>query len=123
MIPWSESKKFNFIKGVLRKGTTRWPAKYEVLSAAKRGKRVNASSGRIAEHFLCNGCGGLFPAKLVVVDHLAPVIPVTGFTCWDDVIRRMFCGPEGLQVLCKECHKIKSNEENAERRAVKKSKQ
>lgn len=122
MTAWSDSKKFNFIKGVLRKGTTRWPAKYEVLNAAKRGKIVNPASGRLAEHFLCNKCGGLFPAKLVAVDHLAPVVPVTGFTSWDDVISRMFCGPDGLQVLCKECHRLKSNEENAQRRQHKKSK-
>lgn len=122
MTPWSESKRFNFIKGVLRKGTTRWPAKYEVLNAAKRGKMVNESSGRIAEHFECNSCHQLFPAKLVCVDHILPVVPVTGFVSWDDTIKRMFCDAGGLQVLCVSCHKMKSQEENAERRANKKSK-
>lgn len=119
---WTESKFQSFIKSTLRKGTTRWPPKYEVLNAAKRGKQVNVSTGRIAEHFLCACCGGLFPSKLVVVDHIHPVVPVTGFVNWDDVITRMFCGVDGLQVLCKECHKIKTKEENAQRKLYKNNK-
>lgn len=119
---WTESKFQSFIKSTLRKGTTRWPPKYEVLNAAKRGKQVNAATGRIAEHFLCAGCGELFPSKFVVVDHIQPVVPVTGFVNWDDVITRMFCDVEGLQVLCKECHKIKTKEENAQRKLYKNNK-
>lgn len=116
---WTESKFQSFIKSTLRKGTTRWPPKYEVLNAAKRGKMVNESSGRLAEHYACSGCGALFPAKCVVVDHIAPVVPVTGFVSWDDVIHRMFCGVEGLQVLCKTCHSVKTKEENAQRKLYK----
>lgn len=116
---WTESKFQSFIKSTLRKGTTRWPPKYEVLNAAKRGKMVNDSTGRLAEHYDCASCHGLFPASMVVVDHINPVVPVSGFTNWDDVILRMFCGVEGLQVLCKECHKIKTKEENAQRNLYK----
>lgn len=116
---WTESKFQSFIKSTLRKGTTRWPPKYEVLNAAKRGKQVNTQTGRTAEHYECNLCHHSFPAKLVVVDHIDPVVPLTGFTSWDDVIRRMFCDAVGLQVLCKECHKIKTKEENAQRKLYK----
>lgn len=116
---WTESKFQSFIKSTLRKGTTRWPPKYEVLNAAKRGKQINASTGRIAEHYQCACCGELYGAKCVVVDHISPVVPVTGFVSWDDVITRMFCDVEGLQVLCKECHKIKTKEENAQRKLYK----
>lgn len=59
-------------------------------------KQVNAATGRIAEHFLCASCGELFPSKFVVVDHIQPVVPVTGFVNWDDVITRMFCDVEGF---------------------------
>ncbi len=120
--PWSESKKFNFIKGVLRKGTTRWPAKYECLNNAKCGKMVNQHTGRVAEHYRCATCSGMFPATMVVVDHVLPVVPVTGFTSWDNTIQLMFCDVSGLQVLCKPCHKLKSSKENAERREHKKLK-
>ncbi len=120
---WTKSKFESFIKGLLRKGTTRWPQKYEVLNAAKRGKQVNQETGRVAEHYQCAECFGVFPAKLVVVDHIEPVVPLTGFVSWDDVISRMFCGTDGLQVLCKSCHAVKTKAENAERRLNKKSKQ
>ena len=116
---WTESKFQSFIKSTLRKGTTRWPPKYEVLNAAKRGKQVNLQTGRTAEYYECNLCHLLYPSKFVVVDHIDPVVPITGFTSWDDVIRRMFCDAVGLQVLCKECHKIKTKEENAQRKLYK----
>lgn len=122
MTGWTKAKFESFIKSALRKGTTRWPPKYEVLNAAKRGKQINKESGRLAEHYHCAQCDGVFPAKLVVVDHIEPVVPVTGFVSWDDVISRMFCGPDGLQVLCKSCHSIKTKAENAQRREHKKSK-
>lgn len=116
---WTESKFQSFIKSTLRKGTTRWPPKYEVLNAAKRGKMVNGSTGRLAEHYECARCHGVFPAKEVQVDHIESVIPLTGFISWDDVIKRMFCQADGLQVLCKTCHAIKSKEEGVERRRIK----
>jgi hypothetical protein len=46
------------------------------------------------------------------VDHKDPVIdPVVGFTDWNEYIRRMFCGPENLQVLCDPCHAEKTRAE------------
>lgn len=41
---------------------------------------------------------------------------------WDEVVDRTWCDEANLQVLCKPCHKIKSKEENKERRAIKKGK-
>jgi hypothetical protein len=116
---WTEGKFQSFIKSTLRKGSTRWPPKYEVLNASKRGKSINTATGRLAEHYECSNCHCCFPAKLVVVDHISPVVPVTGFVSWDDVITRMFCPAEGLQVLCKTCHSIKTKEENAQRKLYK----
>ena len=116
---WTPSKFQSFIKSTLRKGSTRWPPKYEVLNAAKRGKAVNPGTGRIAEHYECSSCHNLFVAKQVVVDHIEPVVPVSGFVSWDDVIARMFCPAEGLQVLCKTCHSLKTKEENALRKLYK----
>jgi hypothetical protein len=59
----------------------------------------------------------------IAVDHIEAIInPETGFVDYNDMIKRMFCGVEGLQVLCnyagerdgrKSCHAIKSAEERA----------
>lgn len=116
---WTQSRFESFVKSVLRAGSRKWPPKYEVLNEAKCGKRINEESGRMAEHYICSACGGAFPAKSVVVDHIEPVIPTSGFTEWDSVIHRMYCSVENLQVLCKECHRKKSKIENEERKANK----
>src|SRR6478735_5109605 len=114
---WTQSRIQSFIKSALRSGSQRWPPRYEVLNAAKCGKYINEATGRLAEHYHCNNCNNRFPAKCVVVDHIEPVVPVSGFNSWDEVISRMFCPASGLQVLCKPCHKIKTKEENDLRRA------
>ena len=59
-------------------------------------------------------------AKDVAVDHIHPVIdPETGFTSWDDTINRLFCEAEGLQVLCRDCHKRKTADERVLRKGKK----
>ncbi|AJT60738.1 putative HNHc superfamily protein [Citrobacter phage CVT22] len=116
---WTQSRYESFVKSVLRAGSRKWPPKYKVLNEAKCGKMVNELSGRVAEHYRCADCNSLFPAKLVVVDHCEPVVATSGFTNWDDIIQRMFCSSDGLQVLCKDCHKIKTKQENEERKANK----
>jgi 5-methylcytosine-specific restriction endonuclease McrA len=50
--------------------------------------------------------------KNIFVDHIVPIVdPAVGFVSWDSVIDRMFCDSSNLQLLCRACHKIKSQEE------------
>ena len=108
---WTQARFNSFVKGGLRGISKRWPPKYQCLNAAKQGKRINVNTGRLAEHYLCAVCNQSFPAKDVQVDHKEPVVPVSGFTSWDEVIDRMFCEADNLQVLCTSCHKVKTSEE------------
>lgn len=61
-----------------------------------------------------------YPATLplkVAVDHREPLVPTDGSVLsWDQYLFRLFCGPDELQVLCSECHKLKTRTENTERR-------
>jgi len=58
--------------------------------------------------------------KNFAVDHKIPVVWKEGFTTYDDWIERCFIEQgEGLRLLCKPCHDVKSKAENAERRAFK----
>jgi 5-methylcytosine-specific restriction endonuclease McrA len=76
------------------------------------------SSGRVAEHYLCAGCGFVFPAKGIQVDHIDPVVdPIIGFVDWNTFIDRLLCPKENLQVLCKECHLIKTKQEKLQRKS------
>jgi 5-methylcytosine-specific restriction endonuclease McrA len=116
---WTVARYNSFVKGGLRSASQRWPPKYKVLAAAKRGRQINPASGRLAEMYECTSCQSLFPAKEVEVNHIIPVVPITGFDSWDGVIERMFCEAEHLEVLCKNCHKEHTREENDERKVNK----
>ena len=60
-------------------------------------------------------------SKKLFADHKLPVVDTrTGFVDWNTYIYRMFEGE--LQALCKKCHKIKSKEENRQRRETKEEK-
>lgn len=101
----------------MRSASQRWPPKYQTLNAACVGQQINQASGRLAKHYKCAACSNVFPAKHVEVNHIDPVIPTTGFDSWDNVIDRLFCEQEGLEVVCKTCHRVRTQEENKERRA------
>ena len=48
----------------------------------------------------------------IQVDHIDPVVdPAKGFENWHTYIERMFCEADGLQVLCRECHQKKTDDE------------
>jgi len=113
---WTLARFNSFVKSALRSASQRWPPKYKCLNEAKVGKKINWKTGRLAEHYKCNSCKKEFPAKEVQVDHVIPIVPVTGFTSWDEVVDNMFCEAENLQVLCTECHGVKSLRERQERK-------
>lgn len=118
---WTEGRLRTFITSTLRGGFRKYPPKYETLKAASVGKKVNAKTNRMAEHFTCNMCKGEFPAKEVQVDHVEPVVcPFTGFVDWNTFINRLFCEGGNLQVLCSPCHDVKTAEERIERNGNKK---
>lgn len=114
---WSDAKFKGWIVALLRRGTMRYPPKNETLAKAKTTKKINASSGRLAQHYKCKGCKKEFPMKQVVVDHIKPVVdPKVGFIDWNTYIERMYCVAKNFQVLCKPCHLIKSAKERKDRR-------
>jgi len=117
-VEWTKARLNTFIIAALRKATSRYPPKYECLAEAYVGQKVNLKTGREGKHYLCATCCGEFPAKEVQVDHIYPVIqPDVGFTSWDDYIERLFCAKDDMQVLCTQCHSIKTKEENNGRKA------
>lgn len=109
---WSEGRIKNFIIGVLRAGARRWPPKYETLADACIGQKINKTTGRLAKHYVCNVCKEEFTSKDVEVDHINPVVDVVdGFLDWNEYIKRLYCGKDNLQILCKTCHRKKSKTE------------
>lgn len=113
---WTEARYNSFIKSGIRSLTRKWKPMFDALKEASTEKKRNAKTGRIAQHYKCAHCGGSFPVKEVAIDHIEPIVPLTGFTTWDDVISRALCEKDGFQILCKPCHDIKSKEENLARK-------
>lgn len=114
---WTEARFRSFVISALRAASRRWPVKWTVLKAAFVGRTINKETGKLAQHYKCADCKGNFPAASVVVDHIDPVVDtMTGFVDWDTYIERMYCEADGLQVLCKPCHKEKTALERKERK-------
>lgn len=112
---WSKARYTSFVKSALRAASRRWPPKYSCLNDSFVVQQTNIKTGRLAKHYRCNTCKGLFVATDVQVDHINPIIdPVLGFETWDQVIENMFCESSNLQTLCKECHSVKTNAEKAQ---------
>ncbi len=116
---WTEGQFNSFIKSGLRRMSMRWGVKSDVKKAARLPTKRRNKKGRLVFFSNCNLCGSTFPDSLGAVDHIDPVVPVTGFTNWDDVIQRLFCEADGLQVVCPDCHKAKTEEEKNERKRIK----
>lgn len=109
---WTAARMRSFISSALRAATRRWGPKHEALKKACVGKKLNAATGKEIYHYKCAGCGKLFKGADVAVDHINPVVdPDKGFQGWDIYITRMFCEVDGFQVLCNECHSIKTQNE------------
>ena len=114
---WTDSKFKSFITSALRAASRRWPPKYKALKQAFVGRKVNVKTNKLAMHYQCITCEGEFVATDVQIDHIHPVVdPKKGFISWDVYIDRMFCEIENLQVMCKKCHKVKTNQEKFERK-------
>jgi 5-methylcytosine-specific restriction endonuclease McrA len=123
MADWTKARLHSFIVSALRGAFRKYPNKYEVLEEAFVGKQVNLKTNRVSKHYKCKSCEGHFPSSEVNVDHINPVVdPTEGFTSWDKFIPNMFCPKDGLQVLCKTCHDIKTKEENKIRKSNETSK-
>lgn len=114
---WTDAKWRSWVVSLLRRGTMKFPPRNDALRAAKTEKKINEKTGRMAQHYECAYCKGQFSAKNVCVDHIQPVIDPNGsFVDWNTYIERMFCSVENLQVLCGDCHDVKSKEERIQRK-------
>jgi hypothetical protein len=71
---------------------------------------------------ICPACGEAKRRKDMKKDHIDPIIPLSGFVSWDNVIERMFCGEDGYTSMCDGCHTKKTEIENAKRKALRKEK-
>lgn len=108
----TESQYWGFIRSGLRHKSNRWPPKYQVLKAASKPVK----NKRHKTEYKCAACKNWFKQSEVMVDHIKPAGSLRSFEDLPAFVETLFCEPENLQVMCKDCHQKKTNEERNESR-------
>lgn len=107
-----DSRFRSFLMSVLRRASRFW-----------RPSDVCIDKSRITRgSHTCAMCSGVFRRKDMKKDHIDPVVPIEGFSTWDEIIERLFVEEEGWQAICITCHDKKTKEENDKRKALRKEK-
>lgn len=101
---WTTAKFWAFIRSGLRSKAQRWPPRYEVLAGAKR--KYEGDNKRQKFEYLCSLCNRYHPQKDIEVDHIIPCGALSSFDDLPGFVERMFCGKDGLRVVCKPCHQV-----------------
>lgn len=97
-----EQVRREFFLTQIRRVSFFWPPRNQVKQEAK------VSRG----YYRCAKCGDVFHYKQIQIDHIEPVIAVTGWVDYNTYVARLFCGVDGMQVLCRGCHAKKTKKEN-----------
>ena len=100
---WTQARFFSFIRSALRSASQRWPPKQEAKKLARRP--YTGDNPRMKWEYLCASCGGWFADKECELNHIISVGTLTRFEDLPGFVERLFCGVDGFEVLCKECHK------------------
>ena len=107
---WTEAYILSRIRSVLRRLSMQMPSIRECRVAARR--KYEGPTPRLKFEYPCAKCGQWFAEKETHVDHIVPAGRLASF---DDVgpfsRRLLFPQAHELQILCKPCHKTKTNEE------------
>lgn len=98
-----------FVVASLRRSSLYWPFRNLALKAARVERGL----------YKCAHCNNCFPKKEIRLDHIMPVVKLSGFSGWEDYINRMFPKDSGFQTLCLSCDAHKGKEENILRKMKK----
>lgn len=101
----------SIIKGALRRVFARSPMIHSVLADSVHPTAKGPKGGK---QYICTVCKQTFAGNKVAVDHISPVVPVNKTVQdldYNEMVERIFCGKQNLQVVCESCHKAKTKEE------------
>ena len=109
----TEAAYWGSIRSALRRAFRYWKPIVNCKTSSRRPSQ--SENKRQKWEYQCNHCTEWFADKETQVDHITPVGTLK---CSDDLkgfIERL-TPEEGFQLLCKECHAVKTKRENEERR-------
>ena len=105
----SESAFWAFIRSALRQKSRWWkPITQCKLNAKRPYKGINK---RQKFEYQCNKCKKWFPDKQINIDHIIPAGELNKADDLPGFVERLFVEQSGLQVLCVNCHDIKTKQE------------
>jgi 5-methylcytosine-specific restriction endonuclease McrA len=105
----TESQYWSAIRSALRTGMRFWKPKLNALNKAKRPYKGENKKQKWC--YECASCGELFKLQEVQCDHVIPAGTLLAYNHLPQFAEKLYCGEDGFQVLCSECHRKKSNEE------------
>ena len=115
---WTQARYWGFIRSALRQAFNRYPPKYESIKEAAEVQqdgvyKTGPKKGqpKMVKRYRCAECDNLFLQKEVQVDHIIGAGSLRGYVDLPGFVSRLFCSKEDLQVLCKPCHHIKTQQE------------
>ena len=103
----SDSAFLNWLRGGFRRIWNKSPAKIE-YKKTKIYKKINPTSGKLAQFIDCELCGEPCRANVVQVDHVEPCGSLTMHNWTEFLYKLLLMNGDQLQCACKPCHKIKS---------------
>ena len=106
---WTTARYWSFIRSCLRRAWSRYPVRYQVMNEAKRPYK--GLDKRTKWEYTCADCKGWFKTKEVEVDHINPAGSLKDYSDLAGFCERLFCEADNLRVLCKPCHKKRTDEE------------
>lgn len=105
----TESAFWGGLRSALRQKSRWWLPKAEAKKLARR--KYVGKNKRQKWEYLCANCKKWYMDKETQVDH---IIPAGTLKCANDLpefVTKLFCEIQGFQVLCTECHNIKTQKE------------
>lgn len=104
---WTKARYFQFIRSALRRATISYPVTQQVKKAARR----SVKGQRHKFEYPCAHCKKWYQGKDCAVDHIVPAGKLNSYADLPGFVKRLFCEPEDMQILCTGCHLIKTNKE------------
>ena len=106
---WTEARFIGFLRTGLRQMSRRWaPITRQALERVRRPSQ--SDNKRMKWEYQCAECCNWFPRKHVEVDHIVPCGTFTRLDQMQGFVERLFCEPDGLRVLCEQCHQFRTNQ-------------
>lgn len=106
----TESAFWAFIRSALRHKSMYWKPITQCKLNAKRPYKGPIKRQKF--EYQCNMCKGWFAEKHINVDHICPAGSLKSAQDLPGFIERLFCEVDNLQVLCTQCHDVKTKNEN-----------